>query len=135
MKDRVLYILWAVLYGACGLLGFIDQPQGLGKALLVLLSWCFFIPPAVLLYRAIKRRSARQLRLLRGLSLGWLGLTLVLLLGNFLSVLGNEVTGSLVYGMLVMLASPMVCGQFWVVSLFLWAVLLLTSHSWLKKLK
>lgn len=135
MKDRILFILWALLYGACALLGFVDQPQGLVRALLVLLSLGFFVPGGVLLYRAVRAEDVPRLRLLRNLSALWLGLALVLLVANVVSVLADTFTGNVLYGMLVMVASPMVCGQYWITSLFLWALMLMISLNQLKKLK
>ena len=60
---------------------------------------------------------------------------MVLLVANFLSALGSVTLGDVLYGMLVIVSSPMVCSGYWVLSLFLWACLLMSSLSQLKKLK
>ena len=133
MKDSKLYALWGALYILCGLLGFIREPNGFVMALLVLLAVGFFVPGAILLYRGWKEHNPGKIRMIRNLSLGWLGLTLVLLVANFLTAGATEVTGDLLYGFLVFLSAPMYCGQFWIMSLFLWACLLMSSLSCLKK--
>ena len=133
MKDSKLYALWGALYILCGLLGIIREPNGFVMALLVLLAVGFFVPGAILLYRGWKEHNPGKIRMIRNLSLGWLGLTLVLLVANFLTAGATEVTGDLLYGFLVFLSAPMYCGQFWIMSLFLWACLLMASLSCLKK--
>ena len=135
MKDGKLYALWGVLYILCALLGFIQEPNGFVMALLVLLAVGFFVPGGLLLYRGYQEKNAAKLKMIRNLSLGWLGLTLVLLIANFLTVGATELTGDLMHGFLVFLTAPMFCGQFWIMSLFLWACLFIASVSCLKKLK
>ncbi len=135
MKDGKLYALWGVLYILCGLLGFIREPNGFVMAVLVLLAVGFFIPGAVLLYRGYREQNPGKIKVIRNISLIWLVMTLVLLIANFLTAGAAEITGDLLYGFLVILSAPMYCGQFWVMSLFLWACLLMASLSCLKKQK
>ena len=135
MKDSKLYALWGVLYIFCGLLGFIREPNGFVMAVLVLLAVGFFIPGAVLLYRGYREQNPGKIKIIRNISLIWLVMTLVLLVANFLTAGATEVTGDLLYGFLVILSAPMYCGQFWIMSLFLWACLLMASLSCLKKRK
>lgn len=135
MKDNKLFALWGALYILCGLLGFIREPNGFVTAVLVLLAVGFFVPGGVLLYRGYQKNDTAKIKIIRNISLGWLGLTLVLLVVNFLAVGATELTGDLLYGFLVILTAPMCCGQFWVLSLFLWACLLMVSLSCLKKRK
>ncbi len=135
MKDGKLYALWGVLYILCGLLGFIREPNGFVMAVLVLLAVGFFIPGAVLLYRGYREQNPGKIKVIRNISLIWLVMTLVLLIANFLTAGAAEITGDLLYGFLVILSAPMYCGQFWVMSLFLWACLLMASLSCLKKRK
>ena len=59
-------------------------------------------------------------------------LTLVLLVCNFLSVLGSEALGNVLHYMLIILSTPMVCCGAWGLSLFLWACLLFTAQKQLK---
>lgn len=133
MNNKKLYTLWGVLFILCALLGFIPQPVGLMKALLVLLSILFFVPGCILLYRAAKSGDLQRISLIRTLSLISLGATLVLLVLNFLSASASDAAGSFLYGLLVVISAPMICSQYWIVSLFLWACLLMTSQTLFKK--
>lgn len=133
MKDRTLYRIWAFLYIVCALLGFIPSAEGFGRALLVMAALLFFVPPALLLSRYIRSQNSNGLRLLRNLAAIWLGVTLVLLVLNFLSAGAADITGQSLYGFLILLSAPMICGQFWVLSLFCWALILSTCMSFLKK--
>ena len=135
MKDSKLYALWGALYIFCGLLGFIREPNGFLTAILVLIAVGFFIPGAVLLYRGYRERNPGKIKIIRNISLIWLLMTLGLLIANFYTAGSTEVTGDLLYGFLVILSAPMYCGQFWILGLFLWACLLMTSLSCLKKRK
>lgn len=135
MNNKKLYTLWGVLFILCALLGFIPEPEGLIKALLVLLSVIFFVPGSILLYYAAKSADRQQISLIRGISLVSLGATLVLLVLNFLSASASEAAGDFLYGLLVVVSAPMICSQYWIVSLFLWACLLMTCQSLLKKVK
>ena len=56
-----------------------------------------------------------------------LSLTLILLVANFLAVGAPEQTGLALNDILILVSAPMVCGQNWLVSLFLWACLLFAS--------
>ncbi|MBQ8769285.1 MAG: hypothetical protein IJZ15_06555 [Oscillospiraceae bacterium] len=128
MTKRNLYIAWAVLYAACAGLGFVPNPRGGVYAALFILALLFFVPPTILIYRAIKGGDIPELKRIRAISLIWLGLTLVMLALNFLSVSFTEAAGKFVYWLLILVSSPMVCGQIWVISLFLWGCLL--SATW-----
>ena len=126
MKNKTLYLIWGGLFILCGLLGFIPEPVGFLKGLLVILSVAFFVPGWVLLYRG-------QARAVRNLSAVSLGVTLFLLILNFLSGRAVQAAGEFLYGLLVFFSSPMICSQYWVLSLFLWACLLMTGISQAKK--
>ena len=134
MKNRTLYFIWAGLFFLCAALGFIPQPENLGKALLVLSAALFFVPPIFLTWRAAKTADLPGLRLLRNLSAASLIATLSTLVLNFLSITAPLWLGDLLYGLLVIVSVPMVCSRFWAGSLFLWACILFFCHSRLKKL-
>ena len=127
MKNKTVFTLWGGLFIVCAGLGFIPEPAGLLRLLLTAVSVLFFLPPAVLLYRAKQGRDDALRKLIRNLSALSLGLTLVLLILNFLTAFGTEAAGTMLYAMLVMVSSPMVCSGYWVLSLFLWACLLMAS--------
>ena len=112
----------------CGLLGFIPEPSGFLKGLLMALSMIFFIPGWILLYRG-------QAKAVRNLSAVSLAVTLFLLILNFLSGRAVQAAGEFLYGLLVFFSSPMICSQYWVLSLFLWAFVMFFAISSLKSLK
>ena len=123
MKVKILYALWAALFILCAGLGFIPEPAENLQILLTLVSLLFFLPPAVLLYRA----DPMTAKLIRNLSALSLGTTLVLLVLNFLTVFSSEKTGQVLNHVLTIVSSPMVCSGHWALSLFLWACLLMAS--------
>lgn len=131
MNQKKLYITWGALFALCAGFGFIQEPEGLLKAIMVLLAAGFFVVPGILVWKG-ERRDAQ---LVRDLSIGSLGLTLVALLVNFLSVQSSQVVGDVMYGILVIVSSPMVCSQYWVVSMFCWAFLMIWAVTKLKNKK
>lgn len=133
MNQKALYSLWGGLFIICALLGFIPEPEGAAQILLTLVSLAFFVPPAVLLYRAGKAEDTHTLKLVRNLSALSLGLTLLALIVNFVTALSSEVLGTVVYYILVIVSSPMICSGHWAMSMFLWACLLMVSLRQLKK--
>lgn len=135
MNRKFLFALWAGLFIVCAALGFIPEPTGAVRVLLTLLSVAFFAPPALLLYEAVREGDKPVLKLIGSLSALSLGLTLVLLVINFLSALRSEVLGNILYTILIIVSSPMVCSGYWVLSLFLWACLLMVSLKGLRKKK
>ena len=127
MKKSVLYIVWGILYCACVGFSFVEATTGGEKAFLVALSLLFFVPPFCLLFQARKEESRKTLLALRLVSGGILLLSLILLVLNFLSVYFSAHTGLVLYVLLVMFTAPMVCGQYWFLSLFLWACLFMLT--------
>ena len=99
------------------------------RAMLFLVSLLFFLPPAVLLYRGKTQGDRDAVRLVRWLSAASLGLTLIGLCGNILAALGGAALGSSMHILLGLVSAPMFCSNFLVLSLFLWAVLLITSFK------
>ena len=135
MKKKVLYALWGGMFILCAALGFIPQPEGAVKGLLLAVSLVFFLPPAVLLYQAGKGRDRDTLVLVRNFSCLSLGLSLVGLVLNILFAPASPAVGTVLNSILVIVSSPMICSGNWALSLFLWACLLMESLSMLKKLK
>ena len=133
MRNKTLFILWAALFILCAGLGFIPAPTGVGKWVLVALAAVFFIPGFALVKRADDKKDRRTLALVRNLSILSLSLTLVTLVANILSVLGTETLGNICYSILIIVSAPMVCGQYWFLSLFLWACLMILSISKLRQ--
>ena len=133
MRNKTLVILWAAAYCLCAALSFSPSPAGIQYGALVLLALLFFVPGWMLLYRAIQAGNRAVCRRIRLLSACSLGLTLLAIIGNFLTYSASETAGMVMHILLVLVSVPMVCGQVWVVSLFLWACLLLTSHRYLRR--
>lgn len=135
MKKKVLYYVWGGMFLLCGLLGFIQEPQGAARAALTVLSLLFFCPPAALLHKAKAAGDRRTMTLLRNLSALSLILTGLLIVLNFLSAFGSNKLGVFLNALLTLVSSPMMCSGYWVLSLFLWAVLLVLSRKNLKPRK
>lgn len=133
MNKTTFFALWGAMFILCAGLGFIPEPEGALRVLMILLSIGFFLPPAALLYRSVKEKDRHTLTLIRNLSLLSLVLTLITILANFMSLMASEALGNVLYVILVIVSAPMVCGQYWVLGLFGWACLLMVSLSQLKK--
>ena len=128
MNKKILVTLWGVLFILCAGLGFIPAPAGAVKGLMTALSVLFFLPPALLLWKADRETSL----LIRNLSMLSLGVTMVTLILNFVMAVSSEFLGNVLHYILVIVSTPMICSGYWVLSLFLWACLLMVS---LKKSK
>ena len=135
MKKNALLGLWAGLFMVCAVLGFVPQPEGVLKWLLTALGLVFFAPPLVLLYRAKASWDRSAAVLVRNVAALSLGLTLVLLVANVLSVLGGETLGLVLNAALAVVSAPMYCGQVWILTLFCWAFLMIGAHKLAKQLK
>lgn len=128
MSNRSLYAAWGVLYILTAGLGFIPEPEGLAAGVLTALSLLFFIPGFILLYRGQKK----IVRIISALSLGATVLCLVL---NVWSVAMTADMGTFLYVLLGLVSAPMFCAQIWVLSLFLWACLLMGSFMKMPRLE
>ena len=134
MKEKTLYGIWLFLFILCAGLGFIPEPVGFGKAILVMLSILFFLPGILLLVKATRTEDRKTVLRIRRLSATSLMLTLAFLVANVFSVNFPDIVGDILYGILTVVSAPMICSQFWFLSMFLWACLLIGSLSRPKKL-
>ena len=125
MKKWILYGFWVVEFILCASLGFIHNANAVGKVFQTILSLLFFVPPAILLVDAIRKKERGELLRLIIISAVSLALTMVLLVANVLSVGTTKAVGDALYAVLVVVSSPMVCSRYWLLSLFLWACLLM----------
>lgn len=125
MKKWILYGFWVVEFILCAILGFIHNANAVGKVFQTILSLLFFVPPAILLVDAIRKKERGELLRLIIISAVSLALTMVLLVANVLSVGATKAVGDALYGILIVVSSPMVCSRYWLLSLFLWACLLM----------
>ena len=131
-NNKPYYIAWGVLYALCAGLSFIPEPAGALRGLLTVLSIGFFVPPAVILHRAVKEKQWKTVALIRYLSIASLTLTFVLLILNFLTFGASQAAGSMVYWLLIFASVPMICSGAWVLSLFLWAIFLMVTLKFRK---
>ncbi len=129
MKEKILYALWACLYILCVGLGTVDNAEGAGKVLFTLTGLIFFIPGGVLTWFALRERNRRSLLALRIISICSLGLTLVFLVANFLAVNTSDAVGDVLYDILNIVSAPMFCSQYWILSMFLWACLMMATFT------
>ena len=125
MKKWILYGFWVVEFILCASLGFIHNANAVGKVFQTILSLLFFVPPAILLVDAIRKKERGEPLRLIIISAASLALTMVLLVANVLSVGASKAVGDALYGILIVVSSPMVCSRYWLLSLFLWACLLM----------
>ena len=132
MKAKTLFILWGGLFVLCAALGFVNTESVAAQVLMTTLSIAFFIPGTLLL-RKCKESGNRSIALLvRNFSAASLLLTAVLLIANFLSVLAPAWLGNMLHIILVIVSAPMICSGYWVLSLFLWACLMIYAIKLLK---
>ena len=134
MKNtKNIWIIWAVLYALCTVCAFLPVDGDGTAGLFLLLSLGFFVPPTVLIYKAVTNKWPKVLRLIRNLSLISLSATLAAILLNFLAYEASQAWGLVLYWILILVSTPMICSQVWVVGLFGWALLLFTCLKFLKK--
>ena len=117
---KTIYICWGVIYALCFGFGFIPEPEGITAFAMTGLGIVFFVPGFVLLYLG----QRKVVRLISAISLG---ATMVSIMLNFLAVNATTGTGDFLYVLLGLVSTPMFCTRIWVLSLFLWACLLMTS--------
>jgi len=132
MKEKILYAVWACLYILCVGFGTVENPEGARKVLLVLTAVIFFLPGALLVHHGISTGNKKVLLRLRITAITSLSLTAIALAANLLSVGASATAGQRLYELLVLVSAPMMCMQYWVVSLFLWACLLMASFTKIK---
>ena len=110
MNRKFLYTAWAVLFILCAAFGFVPERSGVLQALLTVLSLVFFLPPAMLLYKAAGKNRKPV---------------------GLLST-GSTALGDFLHGVLTVVSAPMLCCGSWALSLFLWACLLIWAKPWKK---
>ena len=133
MKNSSLFLLWAALYALCALFGLTPLQGSFGSVLMTILSLLFFVPGGILVYRGIRHQDRKLLRTVRILSICSLVLTLIFLTASFLTVLSSDAVGLAMHILLTLFSVPMICSNYWILSIFLWACLFISSF--LKKKK
>lgn len=132
-KKGKLYVAWGIMYVICTILGFINTDNGLLQAIFALVSMGFFLPGGILLYEAVGEKDKKTVHTVRYLSIASLSLTVLTLIGNVLTLPASEAVGDRMYGLLIVVSTPMISSQAWAISLFLWACLLMGSFIRKKK--
>ena len=133
MTKKKLWLCWLYLYILCAVLGFIPSPTGVAKGLLMVPALAFFVPGFWLVYQAKACGDRDTVKYVLWTAIGALSVTVLLIIANIGSTLLSDAWGIVLYFMLVVLGSPLICGQVWVITLFLWACLLFYSLSALRK--
>lgn len=126
MKEKLLYCVWVILYAICAALGFMGEVFGVARIFLVILALSFFAPGFWLLVLGHQQKDKKILRRVRLIAIISLVLTLAFLIAN-VAVAATDSTSLVLHILLVLFSVPMICGQYWVMSLFLWACLLFAS--------
>lgn len=123
MNRKKLFAVWGGMFILCAGLGFIPEPEGVLGNVVTIVSLLFFVPPVLLL----RSGDGDTVKLVRNLSALSLGLTLLTLILNFLLAFRAEWLGNVMHFILVVISTPMIATGSWVLSLFLWACLLLAA--------
>lgn len=134
MKQRVLWIIWAVLYGICAGLGFVANPTDAQAVAMTILSMLFFVPGFLLLVDSLRTQDKKALSLVRLVSILSLSLTCAAFIANLASVTASDAAGNVLYAVLLLVSAPMASMGYELASLFLWACLLIASVVFRKKI-
>lgn len=128
MKKSYFYAAWAVLYCICAGLGFVPNPEGAGKTLLVGCSFIFFLPPLLLAWYASKKEDGKIMKELRIISMIALLVDMVMIITVFISAAYCSYEAQKVISVIYLLfTAPLQCGQYWVFPLFMWSCLLMIT--------
>jgi len=136
MKNKSLFVIWILYYFVCVAFACIPNPQGPLRGFSLMLGLLFFVPGGILLARYCKTNNRKGLVFFRNLSLTSLGLTVLLILGNFMATALSETAGNLFQALLILVSVPMICCHgVWILSLFGWAIYLSVARYYLKNNK
>ena len=131
-KKPVIYIIWAVWYLCCLFLCLGADPAGMAKVPFVVVGISTFAPPFYLLY--LSKKNKKHIKTVQIISAASLIAFVVLFVLNVLSVKWSAAAGRTLDLLFNIFCAPVICCQFWVVGLFLWASLLRVTILMLKKL-
>ena len=130
MKEKLLYIIWGCMAVLCIGLGTLETQDLLLQIPLAVLAVIFFVPGAFLLYDAFTENNRKGILRIRFISIASLSLTLVTLVAFILTAAVGAAAADVLYDILIIVSCPRVCGQYWLIGLFLWGCLL--SATFLK---
>lgn len=131
MKQKLLYIAWGCMAVLCIGLGTIETTKMGMIVPMICLAVVFFVPPAILLYDALAGDDRKGVLRMRWISLISLSLTLVTMIAFILTAAVGHKAADILYEVLILVSCPMICGHYWLISLFLWSCLF--SASFFKK--
>lgn len=132
LDKYMLAAIWIGMFILCTVLGFLPPQTGGNKWLLAILAILFFLPPALLVYLGWTQKDGKLLKILRRISVIVVSSTVTILVINLLSVAlilvmpekAALMVGDILYYLLIIVSTPMICGQFWGIGLIGWVVLL-----------
>ena len=130
MKKKILYIIWGCMAVLCIGFGTLETEDLLLQIPLAALAVVFFVPGAFLLYDAMAESDRKEVLRIRWICIASLVLTLVFMIAFILTAAAGAGSADILYDILLVVSCPMICGQYWLISLFLWSCLL--SATFLK---
>lgn len=131
LKYNSLYWIWAILFALTALLGllFPNVENTAGQIALLMITVLFFLPPWLILAKAKQEASLHHVRIVRYLSIASLAATLVFFCAGIFSVRFSETVGNILHILMTIVCAPLVCSNFYVLPMFLWATLLVGSFG------
>ena len=126
---KVLYGLWAAMFALTAWLGFVPPADDMAANVYRILSGVFFIWPWMILLKSRNEDQPRHRQVIKLLCLGSLAGTMVLMALNVISANWSEALGTALNAALTIFSAPMVCGQAYALSLFMWGTLLMGANS------
>lgn len=136
MNHLFWYGIWGILFATCSVLGLVTDTSGVLGVLMELLALAFYVPPVILLVQGHRTGNRKTLRTIRNISALSLLATLGLMIANIVLALRvSEGLGNVLHILVVIVSSPMSCMGNGLVSLFLWACLLIVGIRCSRKKK
>ena len=133
VKEMLLYAAWLCLYILCVGLGTVEEVEGFGKFLFIVVSVIFFLPGAWILYMGVQEKNKKMLLRVRILSICSLTLTVIVFSANVIALGASAEVGNTLHDLLNLVSAPMFCSQYWILSIFLWSCLLSASFTKIKE--
>ena len=122
-KIAITYGVWIVFYIVAVLLSLLNAPGVLVRIYSIL----FFVPGVLLAVWAAKEKNKKQIKRLRTICITSLVLTTVMLVVSFLTVNAASQTTRIVNSIFIILSEPLWISPSWVLSVFLWACVLMIT--------
>ena len=125
LNKYILAAIWIGMFILCAVLGYLPPQEGANKWMLAIFALLFFLPPALRVYLGWTEKDRKLVKLLQKISLIVVISTVALLVINLLSVAlilvmpesTALIVGDILYYLLILVSTPMICGQFWGIGL------------------